>query len=160
MTAPILNEDFADLLVALDAEGVEYLLVGAFALAAHGAPRFTGDLDVWVRPSPENARRVLRALARFGAPVAAHGLTVADLSSPGGVYQMGIPPRRIDVLTAIDGVSFDEAWPGRLRGRLGNVPVPFLGLRDLVRNKRAAGRTKDLLDLELLKEAGVEVPPE
>lgn len=154
MTAPALNEDFLDLLTAFREEGVEFLLVGAFALAANGAPRFTGDLDVWVRPDPGNAERVLRGLQRFGAPIAAHGISVDDLGQPGSVYQMGLPPRRIDVLTQIDGVTFDEAWAGRLEARVGSVTLPFLGLRELIRNKRATGRAKDLLDIELLREAG------
>ncbi|MDP2310406.1 MAG: hypothetical protein Q8P18_30595 [Pseudomonadota bacterium] len=138
-------------------EDVEFLLVGAFALAANGAPRFTGDLDVWVRPDPVNAERVLSGLRRFGAPVDVHGLGVEDLGRPGSIYQMGLPPRRIDVLTQIDGVTFDEAWQGRLQARVGNVIMPFLGLRELVRNKRAAGRPKDLLDIELLREAGAPI---
>ena len=157
MTAPTLNEDFLDLLTAFVEEGVEFLLVGAFALAANGAPRFTGDLDVWVRPEPINAERVLLGLRRFGAPVDVHGVEVADLGRPGSIYQMGLPPRRIDVLTQIDGVTFDEAWRGRIEARVAGVTMPFLGLRELVRNKRAAGRPKDLLDIELLREAGAPV---
>lgn len=157
MTAPALNEDFLDLLTAFVEESVEFLLVGAFALAANGAPRFTGDLDVWVRPDPVNAERVLRGLRRFGAPVDVHGLGVEDLGRAGSIYQMGLPPRRIDVLTQIDGVTFDDAWRGRIVVRIGDVTMPFLGLRELVRNKRAAGRPKDLLDIELLREAGAPV---
>jgi hypothetical protein len=157
LTAPALNEDFLDLLTAFVEEGVEFLLVGAFALAANGAPRFTGDLDVWVRPDPVNAERVLRGLRRFGAPVDVHGLGVEDLGRAGSIYQMGLPPRRIDVLTQIDGVTFDDAWRGRIVVRIGDVTMPFLGLRELVRNKRAAGRPKDLLDIELLREAGAPV---
>ena len=157
MTAPSLNEDLLDLLEAFVAEGVEFLLVGAFALAANGAPRFTGDLDVWVRPDPVNAERVLRGLHRFGAPVDVHGLGVADLGRAGLVYQMGLPPRRIDILTQIDGVTFDEGWQGRIEASVGGVSMPFLGLRELVRNKRTAGRPKDLLDIELLREAGARI---
>lgn len=157
MTAPSLNEDFLDLLTAFVDEGVEFLLVGAFALAANGAPRFTGDLDVWIRPAPGTAERVLRGLRRFGAPVDVHGVGVDDLGRPGSIYQMGLPPRWIDVLTQIDGMTFDEAWMGRLEARIGDVTMPFLGLRDLVRNKRAAGRPKDLLDIELLREAGARI---
>lgn len=157
MTRPVLNEDFLDLLTAFIEEGVEFLVVGAFALAANGAPRFTGDLDVWVRPDARNAERVLLALRRFGAPLAAHGVSASDMGRPGSVYQMGLPPRRIDVLTQIDGVTFEEAWPGRLEARVGALTLPFLGLRELVRNKRATGRAKDLLDVELLREAGAPV---
>ena len=144
-----MNPDFLDILSALSAEGADYLVVGAYAVAAHGAPRATGDLDVWVRPTPENAKRVMSALRRFGAPL--HGLTEQDLSAPAVVFQMGVPPRRIDVLTAIDGVAFDEAWPHRTRVKEGALEVAVLGLGDLLRNKRAAGRPKDLADVERLE---------
>jgi len=157
---PVMNEDFIDILFAFEQEQVEYLLVGAFAVAANGAPRFTGDLDLWTRPTPDNAVRVLRALVRFGAPVVAHGLLEDDFSRAGAVYQMGLPPRRIDVLTTIDGVTFDEAWPNRIVAQVGDLQLPFLGLKSLVKNKRAAGRTKDLLDIELLREAGAPVDDE
>lgn len=157
MSAPELHRDFADFLVAFCAEEVEFLLVGAFALAANGAPRHTGDLRVWVRPDPANAERVIRALDRFGAPLAAHGVVVDDFSRVGNVYQMGVPPVRIDVLTQISGVTFEQAWPGRIEAVLGGLRLPFLGLRELVRNKRASGRVKDLQDIELLREAGVTV---
>lgn len=157
MKLPNLNEDFVDLLAVFEQEGVAFMLVGAFAVAANGAPRYTGDLDVWVRADVENAPRVLRALRRFGAPIGAHGLSAEDLSRPGAVYQMGLPPRRIDVLTKIDGVTFEEAWPHRIESQIGGLRLAFLGLRELVRNKRAAGRPKDLLDIELLREAGVPV---
>ncbi len=160
MSAPALNPDFMDILVAFETEEVEFLIVGAFAMALHGAPRFTGDIDLWVRPDPANAARVHRALARFGAPLATHGVAASDFSVAGAVYQMGLPPRRIDVLTAIDGVAFEDAWIGRVEKVLGGVNLPFLGLVELVRNKRAAGRAKDLLDVELLRELGVDVGPD
>jgi hypothetical protein len=148
----LLNPDFAEMLRALCAEDVDYLLVGAYAMAAHGVPRATGDLDVWVRPTPQNAQRVLRALRRFGAPLL--DLTAADLARAGTVFQIGLAPRRIDIMTSIDGVSFEEAWPGRVRCRLGGDDVVVLGRDDLVRNKRAAKRPKDLVDLQLLGEGG------
>lgn len=157
MSAPALNPDFMDILVAFETEKVEFLIVGGFAMAVHGAPRFTGDIDLWVRPSPANAERVHRALGRFGAPLAAHGVAVSDFSVVGAVYQMGLPPRRIDVWTAIQGVAFDQAWNGRVEKELAGVNLPFLGLSDLIRSKRAAGRPKDLLDIELLRELGVDV---
>lgn len=157
MSTPGLNPDFMDILVAFETEAVEFLIVGAFALAVHGAPRFTGDIDLWVRPSAENADRVRRALTTFGAPLTAHGVGASDFAVPGTVYQMGLPPRRIDVLTAIDGVAFDEAWPARVERDFGGLTLPFLGLEQLLRNKRASGRAKDLLDVELLREAGVAV---
>lgn len=136
------------MLRALSAEGVEYLVVGAYAMAAHGVPRATGDIDVWVRSSPANAERVLRALHRFGAPL--FDLTVADLTREGTVFQLGLPPRRIDLLTSIDGVTFEDAWPERVTSRFGDLEVTVIGREALVRNKRAAGRLKDLVDLRIL----------
>jgi hypothetical protein len=147
------NPDFLDMIAALREEGAEFLVVGAFALAAHGVPRATGDLDLWVRPGMGNAERVWRALQRFGAPVEAAGLTVEDLVNPGMIYQIGQPPRRIDVITVIDGVSFDEAWPNRVQVTAGGLEFPCLGRGDLVRNKQASGRGKDKADLELLRKA-------
>lgn len=146
-----LNPDFIDLLEAFNRAQVEFMVVGAHALAAHGVPRATGDLDVWVRPSPENASRVVTALTAFGAPLSQHQVTRDDFARPGTVYQMGLPPRRIDVLTQITGVAFDEAWPGRIELDLKDTRVAFLGREALLRNKRAAARPKDLLDVELLE---------
>ena len=122
-------------------------------MAVHGVPRATGDLDVWVATDPANADRVWAALSRFGAPVAAMGVGREDLTRPDQVVQIGLPPRRIDILTSISGVSFDEAWKGRVTHEIGGLPVPFLGRAELVRNKRATGRTKDRADLEALGEA-------
>ena len=157
MSFPRLYPDFVDLLSSFLAEDVAFLLVGAFAVAANGVVRATGVLDVWVRPDEENARRVWRALSRFGAPLSNHRVTVTDFASRGTVYQMGLPPVRIDVLTQIDGVEFDEAWESRIVADVGGLPLAFLGRRELIRNKRASGRTKDLQDLELLREAGVPI---
>jgi hypothetical protein len=103
-----MNQDFRDLLAEFNARGVEYLVVGAHALAAHGHVRATKDLDVWVRPEPSNAGRVIAALVAFGAPL--HDLTEADMASPGTIFQIGVAPIRIDVITSIDGVVFEEAW--------------------------------------------------
>lgn len=146
-----LNPDFRDLLLAFCAEGVEFVIIGAHALALHGVPRFTGDLDVFVRPSHDNAERTWRALVRFGAPIKAAGVSVADLATPGIVYQIGLPPSRIDVLTAISGVSFDEAWASRESADLEGSTVCFVGRDVFVRNKQAAGRPKDLADVARLK---------
>ena len=143
-----MNRDFVEMLSALSAAGVDFLIVGAHALAAHGAPRATGDLDVWVRPAPDNAARVLEALREFGAPL--FDLTVEDLSNPGTVFQIGLPPSRIDILSSISGVAFDDAWPNRLSVRIGELDVAVIGRADFVVNKRAAGRDKDLSDLTLL----------
>lgn len=145
-----MNPDYRDMLSALFAESVEFLVVGAYALAAHGLPRATGDIDVWVRPTPENAERTLRALRRFGA--ALQDLTLSDLCREGTVFQIGVVPRRIDLLTAIDAVSFDEAWPERVSLTVGGLVVPVIGLRALVKNKRATGRTRDLADAEQLEQ--------
>jgi hypothetical protein len=143
------SQDFRDLLAEFNACGVEYLVVGAHALAAHGHVRATKDLDVWIRPQPENARRVLKALAAFGAPL--QDLSEADLSRPGIVFQIGIPPIRIDIVTAIDGVEFDEAWAARMLTRYADQAVAVLSREHLIRNKRAAGRSQDLADIEWLE---------
>lgn len=147
-----MNPDFADFVAALVAARARFLVVGAHALAVHGVPRATGDIDVWVERSPENAERVWNALEAFGARVAALGLRLSDLEAPDIVVQIGVPPRRIDVLTGVTGLEFAEAWAGRVVHRVGDLEVPFLGRDALVRNKRATGRFKDLGDLEALGE--------
>lgn len=144
-----MNSDFKDLLSTFNAHGVEFLVVGAFALAAHGRIRATGDIDVWVRPSAENAPRVLKALADFGAPL--HDLTATDLSRPGLVFQIGVAPLRIDILTGIDGVEFSEAWSSRVETKLADQAIGVLSVEHMIRNKRAAGRAQDLADLEWLE---------
>jgi hypothetical protein len=137
------NPDFVDFLAALLAAEARFLVVGAHALAVHGVPRATGDIDVWIERSPENAGRVWRALEAFGAPAATLGIRLADLQRPDMVVQIGLPPRRIDVLTDVTGLAFDAAWAGRVVHRVGELDVPFLGRDALVRNKRASGRYKD-----------------
>lgn len=148
-----MNEDFRDILVLLSECDADFLVVGAHALGVHGAARATGDIDIFIRPSLDNATRACGALSRFGAALRAHGVGPEQLSTPGTVYQLGAPPRRIDILTHIDGVTFEEAWDGRVTLDVDGTPISFLGRAELVRNKRAAGRTKDLLDLALLEEA-------
>ncbi len=148
----MLNTDFSDMLSAFAAENVEYLVVGAYALAAHGIPRATGDLDFWVRPSTDNAARVLRALARFGAPT--DRLSIQDLVTPDLVFQIGVEPGRIDILTSIDALTFDEAYAARITIRLGDLDVPVLGRDSLIRNKRALARPKDLADVAALEQQG------
>lgn len=138
------------MLSAFDEEDVEYLVVGAYALAAHGAPRATGDLDLWIRPTPENADRAFRALEAFGAPT--HDLTVDDLSDPDLVFQVGIEPRRIDILSSITGVSFDEAWRERELVEIDGLKLSILGRAQLIENKCALGRKQDLADIERLSE--------
>ena len=144
-----MNPDFSDMLSALCDEGVEYLLIGAYAMAVHGVPRATGDLDVWVRPSPDNADRVLRALMRFGAPLGS--LRAADLTDEDTVFQVGVAPNRVDVMTGIDGVTFDEAWSRRETREIDGLTLAVIGRDDLIRNKRATGRARDRADAEQLE---------
>jgi hypothetical protein len=148
------SPEFSDLLSEFNARGVEYLVVGAYAMAAHGRVRATGDFDVWVRPEPGNAKQVLEALAAFGAPL--RDLSEKDLSRPGIVFQIGVAPLRIDVLTSIDGVEFGEAWAARLTTKFAGQAVPVLSLKHLIRNKRAVGRAQDLADLEWLEKSSRE----
>ncbi|MEM7308675.1 MAG: nucleotidyltransferase [Planctomycetota bacterium] len=150
-----MNRDFVEMLSALSAAGAEFLVVGAHALAAHGRPRSTGDLDLWVRRTPENAEQVWVALARFGAPLG--DLSKEDLATPDIVFQIGQPPCRIDVLTSIDGVVFDQAWTRRITIRIDELEVPVLGRDDLLTNKRATGRPQDLADVAWLESRGA--PP-
>ncbi len=144
-----MNRDFAEMLSALSDAGVEFLIVGAHALAAHGVPRATRDLDIWVNPTVENAGRVMKALRAFGAPLM--DLTEEDLTTPGTVFQIGVEPFRIDILTAISGVAFDEAWKNRLPLDIEGVQVVVLSRQDFIANKRAVGRLKDLADIEALE---------
>jgi hypothetical protein len=143
------NPDFSEMLSAFSAEGVEFLLVGAYALAVHGLPRATGDLDLWVGTAGENPRRVRRALKRFGA--ALDQLTLKDLTQPDVVFQIGVAPRRIDVMTSIDGVAFAEAWDRRFEAKLEGLTVPVISRDDLIRNKKAAGRPQDVADVVWLE---------
>jgi hypothetical protein len=143
------NPDFRDLFAALNGAQAEFLIVGGYALAVHGVPRFTKDLDVWVRASASNGLRVWKALDAFGAPFGE--LKLEDLSSPGIIFQMGVPPNRIDIITGIDGVTFDEAWGHRVHSTYGDQPVMVIGMEDLIRNKAATGRPQDALDVETLR---------
>lgn len=145
-----MNPDFREILAVLSGEGAEYLLVGAHALAVHGHPRATRDLDIWVGLSGDNPPRVWRALERFGAPL--QQLTPDDLRQPGLVIQIGVAPQRIDILTSIDGVEFPPAFRARLEVDLDGVRVPVISRSHLIQNKRASGRTQDLADLEALGE--------
>lgn len=142
--------DFKELLALLSAHSVDFVVVGGHALAFHGAPRFTGDLDVYVRPDAENARRILAALEAFG--FGGLGLTEEDFARPGRVVQLGFPPVRVDLVTALSGVSWDEVWSGREHGVYGDVLVDYIGRTQFVANKRACGRLKDLADIEALGE--------
>jgi hypothetical protein len=148
-----MTEDWSDALVALLAEGVRFLVVGAHAMAVHGVPRATQDLDVWVEATEENAARVRNALIRFGAPLDDLGITAADFLRPATVIQLGLAPNRIDILTGISGIEdFPAAWKDRVEHEVGGRPIPFLGRGALITNKRATGRLRDLADIEALGE--------
>ena len=142
--------DFRDLLALFNAHQVEYMIVGGYALAFHGAPRYTGDIDIFVRATSENARRILTALDEFG--FGSLGLTVEDFESPDNVVQLGVPPVRIDLITSITGVSWEDALTDCVDGKYGGLPVKYIGLDEFISNKRATGRKKDLSDLEALGE--------
>jgi hypothetical protein len=145
------TEDWLDVLVALLEAGARFLVVGAHALAVHGVPRATQDLDIWVEPAPENADRVWDALIHFGAPLDDLGVDRNDFIRPATVVQLGLPPNRIDILTGITGITdFEEAWVARTEREIGNHMIPFIGCETLIANKRAAGRLKDLADIEAL----------
>lgn len=145
-----MNRDFAEMLRLLAAENVDFLVVGGYAVAGHGVPRATGDIDLWVRPTEANALRLWRALAAFGAPRSR--LSPKSFTEPDVVYQIGLPPNRIDFLTSIDGVEFDVAWPERVRCNVDDVEFSLLSLKHLLANKRATGRPQDLADVARLME--------
>ena len=145
----MLNEDYRDMLHALSDEKVKFLLVGAYALAAHGYPRATMDMDIWVLPSPHNADAVLRALRRFGAPL--HNLTREDFLKEETIFQIGVAPRRIDIITSASGLQFEETYGRSLSVNIEGIEVHIPSIDDLIRNKRALGRTKDLADAEALE---------
>ena len=142
------QQDFRDLLALFNAHHVEYIIVGAHALAYHGAPRYTGDMGILVRPHPENAKRIMEALDEFG--FGSLGLVAQDFTAPDRVTQLGVAPVRIDIVTSITGVSWEEAAAGRVQGSYGDVVVHFLGRQEFILNKRALGRKKDQADLEAL----------
>jgi hypothetical protein len=145
----LLNPDFRDILSAFIEAKVEFLVVGGYAMAAHRLPRATKDLDLWVCPSPENAKRVLNALDAFGAP--RHGLTASDLETEGTIYQVGVPPNRVDVITVVEGVQFENAWRERAEVDIDGLRVPVIGKTHLIVNKRTVRRPQDLLDADLLE---------
>jgi hypothetical protein len=143
-----MNQDFLDLLRAFIDHSVRFMVVGAYALGVHGRPRATGDLDVWIDPTPDNAARLLRALGQFGAPTAQ--VTAEDFSRPGVVFQMGLPPLRIDVMTDLSGLTFEEAWTSRTQAAFDTITVDVIGREAFIKNKRATGRARDLGDIEAL----------
>lgn len=143
------NSDFSALLAAFNDANVDYLLIGGRAVSFHDQPRYTKDFDLWIRPTPENARRAFAALAQFGAPL--EGINADDLIDPESYYAMGIPPNRIDLLNTIEGITFEEAWPHRVKAPHGDAWMWVIGIDDLIRNKRAVGRPADLADVEKLE---------
>ena len=145
----MLNPDYRDILSAFSDANVEYLVVGAYAVAAHGIPRATGDIDLFVRPTAANAQRVWEALTSFGAPL--ERVELADFMREGTIFQIGVVPRRIDVITAIEGVSFEDAWRGRVDLELDGLRLPVIGLHELLKNKRAVDRPQDRADVERLQ---------
>jgi predicted nucleotidyltransferase len=145
----MLNDDYKEMLQSLSEENVKFLLVGAYALAVHGFPRATKDIDFFVWATPENAANLIRALMKFGAPM--EGISEADFSSEGIIFQIGNSPRRIDIVTTIDGIKFDQAYANRTMFSIEGLQVPVISLEDLIANKRASGRAQDLADIEKLE---------
>ena len=145
----MLNSDYKDMLQVLLDHGVKFLLVGAYAMGAHGYPRATGDIDIWIEPSEENSERVYSSMVAFGAPL--HDIDETTFAKPGIVFQIGVVPRRIDIITAISGVGFNDAYQQRQIVDIEGLSIPILSLVDLIRNKRATGRDKDRLDADQLE---------
>ena len=150
MTEPALADDFVDMLIALDEADAAFVIVGGYAVAVHGHPRATKDIDILVEPTKSNAKKVHRALLAFGAPVDAFNLSEEDLANYQEVLQLGVPPNRIDLLTKADGISFDEAVASGLTIDIEGHAIPVIGLDALLKNKRASGRAQDLADVEAL----------
>lgn len=146
-----MNDDFRDLLLGFADAGVDFLVVGAHAVGYHGLPRATQDLDIFVRPSRDNAELVYQALADFGAPLDSVGVTRQDFEAPGTVYQIGVPPRRIDILTEISGVTFDEAFEDHGSLDFDGRAIHYIGRDALIRNKKVSGRPKDIMDVQRLQ---------
>lgn len=145
-----IQPDFKELLALLNAHNVDYVIVGAYALAFHGAPRFTGDIDIFVKPDTKNAESILAALKEFGFD--SLDLKKSDFQQPENVIQLGVPPVRVDLLTSLTDVLWQQAYSGRVEGAYGDVPVYFLGRKEFLTNKKALGRKKDLADIEALGE--------
>ena len=145
-----LTKDLREFIELLNARGVEYVLIGGHAVAYHGYPRYTGDIDFFVRGTEANAQRVLEVLEAFG--FGGDDLDVSDLTTPGRIIQLGRPPQRIDLVNQIDGVEFEQVWTTRVLAHIDGIPVPVIGRDALLQNKRAAGRAKDLADVESLSD--------
>ena len=149
-----MNKGYKEMLQCLLEENVRFLLVGAYAVAVHGFPRATKDIDFFVWATPENAANLMRALTKFGAPL--HDISEADLSSEGVVFQIGNSPRRIDIMTNISGVKFEQAYANKTTISIEGIEVPVISLEDLIANKRASARTQDLADVEKLESVSLQ----
>ena len=145
------NSHFSDLLSAFERNGVSYWIVGGYAVMRYSEPRYTKDLDLWVKPEAENSQRVFRSLAEFGAPLG--GVSAGDFAKEDLIYQLGVPPIRVDIVTSLSGLEFSSAWERRTESEFGGVRARFIGLDDLLTNKRSVGRLADLLDCERLEES-------
>lgn len=145
----MLNEDYKEMLQILLEEQVDFIIVGAYALGAHGYPRATGDIDIWVKPNEANSRKVYKALTRFGAPL--EQIKTDDFSIEGVIFQIGVIPRRIDIITKIDGVTYREADVDKITIDIENLKIPVISLDNLIKNKSATGRKKDELDVKALR---------
>ncbi len=150
MKAPDFEQDFFDMIESLESENCKFLIVGGYAMAFNGYIRATGDIDILVKPDKNNSRKVIRALKNFGAPIS--GLTASDFEKEGTIFQIGLPPVRIDIITKIDGVSFNEAFKDRKYYSIKKNKIPYISIDIIIKNKRASGREKDILDIkELMK---------
>jgi len=145
----MLNDDYKEMLQLLKNNEVRFLVVGAYAMGAYGYPRATGDMDIWIMASGENSQRVFRALKEFGAPLAQ--IDETTFAARDIIFQIGVAPRRIDIITSIDGVDFEQAWQRRVDVEIDGLSVPFISKPDLIKNKESTGRDKDLLDVKYLK---------
>ncbi len=145
-----IQKDFKELLELFNDHHVEFLIVGGYALALHGAPRYTGDIDILIQPNPDNAKRILKALDAFG--FGSVGLRENDLTTPEKIIQLGYPPVRIDIITSLSGVSWEEAYKGRVKVNYGDISICFIGRDQLILNKKTTASKKDLADLEALGE--------
>ncbi|MEP7198120.1 MAG: nucleotidyltransferase [Saprospiraceae bacterium] len=143
------SQDFKEFIELLIKHRAEYLIVGGYAVGIHGHPRYTGDLDIWLNPSEENAELVLKSVNEFG--FSSYGLKQADFTKPGNVVQLGYPPLRIDLLTEIDGVTFNECYKNKKEISIDNLVVNFIGYDDLLKNKKESGRPRDIDDIDNLK---------
>lgn len=145
----MLNEDYKEMLQLLSEEQVDFMIVGAYALAVHGHPRATGDIDIWVKPNDSNAKKIYRVLTRFGVPL--DQITNDDFAVEGVIFQIGVIPRRIDIITKIDGVAYEEADEDKIIVEVEDLKIPVISLNKLIKNKMSTGREKDALDIKLLR---------